>query len=74
MDVQNPYGYKTILFSDFVEFVQYLGPIHSVNTNEEHNLPMGHLTSDNMLSRQVSLQSTLWACMTMWYESAAETR
>lgn len=49
MDVQNPYGYKTILFSDFVECIQYLGPINALGPEQGAN--EGDMASDDMLNR-----------------------
>lgn len=57
MDVQNPYGYKTILFSDFVECVQYLGPVYALGCDGDsgHDCEQG---SDNMLDRCEALTSS----------------
>eukprot|EP00892_Ulva_mutabilis_P009904 jgi/Ulvmu1/7286/UM035_0074.1 len=51
MDVQNPYGYKNILFSDFVECIQYLGPMYALETGFLTSCQADAASSENMLTR-----------------------
>lgn len=51
MDVQNPYGYRNIIFSDFVECIHYLGPLYVFRDGHMSGSYSDDCLCDNMLTR-----------------------